>query len=231
MRFVPKKQAIESRKKMIQGGNGKILLLFFAIFFLNSSAMGQNGKIKQFFGLHYPEQVWVVFHPFVAGKALLIAQHAQDESLKMIPDSAMDGDFAGGQIDAFRHAYWMANLGCSIGERKARWLGKAHEKGNKIDYGRKTLEEGNLPDYKSSEMDLCNNEVGLKIAKKCPHCSSDEFKEIVKQAVIDGEMKIIKKNITGDFLNASGEVIPKENYYGLWHTPKRLVQSNFKRPK
>ena len=42
----------------------------------------------------------------------------------------LDKDPSGGQVDAFRHAYWMARLNEEIGKNAAKSLGKAHEKEN-----------------------------------------------------------------------------------------------------
>ena len=206
----------------------QILILFF--YSINSYAVAQKSIVKQFLDIHYPEQIWVLFHPFVAKEALAIAHNARAVSTEMRNDPDLDGDYSGGQVDAFRHAYWMATLGAAIGERKARWLGKAHEKGNKIDFAKSKLEEGALPDFKMSEMDLANNEVGLRLARQHKNYNDEQFKVLVKERVIAGEMFIVKKNAKGQFLNSKGKIISEDEYYRLWHTPKKLVPSNFIRP-
>jgi hypothetical protein len=206
-----------------------VLILF--LFSVNTNAMAQKSTLKRFMQLHYPEKIWVICHPFSAKKALQTGLHARDVGLQKIQDPNLDGDYNGGQVDAFRHGYWMALLTEEIGAFSARWLGKAHEKGNYLDFKHKILEEGSLPDYTACEMDLKNNEQGIKIAKENPGISKKETEALVKEKILEGEFFIIKKNTEGEFLNSSGEKIPKERYLGLWHNPKTLVPSNYKRPE
>ena len=51
----------------------------------------------------------------------------------------------------------------TLNPHKAYRLGKAHEKGNYLDYKKHRLEEGSIPDKISSDMDLCNNLKGIEI--------------------------------------------------------------------
>ena len=72
----------------------------------------------------------MLFHPFKATKALEISKEVNRISDSIKKTNLLDGDASGGQVDAFRHAYWMARLKQEIGESAARSLGKAHEKEN-----------------------------------------------------------------------------------------------------
>lgn len=59
---------------------------------------------------------WVIWHPFKAKKALEISIDTKRVSDSIRKTNLLDGDYAGGQIDAFRHAYWMARLRIEIGK-------------------------------------------------------------------------------------------------------------------
>ena len=110
--------------------------------------------------------MWVLFHPFKAKKAQIISEEAYRvaDSIKNSP--LLDGDASGGQVDAFRHAFWMASLRQKIGEKAARSLGISHEKENYKTHKKKKLEDGVIPDKISSTMDLFNNEIGLSLTKR-----------------------------------------------------------------
>jgi len=180
-------------------------------------------KIKD---IHRPERIWVICHPFSVLKAWKISKEARLIANSHINDPDFDGDYNGGQVDAFRHTLWMAMLTQKTSARAAEKLGIAHEKGNKIDYDKKLLEEGKLPDSVACEMDLRNNKVGINIGKKYKKTPSDELQKIVKQAVLDGECWIINKDTNGQFLDENDKLIPEEKYIGKWITPKVLVPSN-----
>ena len=87
-------------------------------------------KWKSFRTLSGPEKYWIITHPFIAKKVWKITSHTLAITKEVINDSLLDGDEAGGQVDAFRHAFWIASLSQKICWRKALSLGKAHEKGN-----------------------------------------------------------------------------------------------------
>jgi len=192
---------------------------------MNSKA--QKSTLKKFLKLHLPEKIWVLSHPFVAGKANIISENAYKIAEEKLSDPDLDGDGSGGQVDAFRHALWMAMLTQEIGAWRARRLGIAHEKSNETDFKNKTLEEGFLPNFVSCQMDLQNNELGIDIAKKNKTCTQTELIEIVKKKVIEGQAVKIKKNKNREFLDSQGKIIPKQNYLGKWYSPKTLVRSDF----
>jgi len=192
--------------------------------------MAQESLYKRFTELHYPVKLWVITHPFVAKKAMTLSLEARNEAEQRIEDPDLDGDFAGGQVDAFRHVFWMSYLTANIGPRKARKLGQAYERSNKIDFKKKILEDRYLPDFMASEMDLENNETGIRLGIENIVASKNELIQKAKQTVLEGKAVIIKKNIDGQFLNSLGEIIPPEEHLGLWFSSKALVPSNFKRP-
>lgn len=208
----------------------KRIVLLFIFFSINSQIMSQESKLKQFTKLHFPVKWWVITHPFVASKAFEISTIARQTALKKELDKDLDGDYAGGQVDAFRHGFWMAMLSIEISEKKARKLGQAYEKSNYIDFKKKILEDKYLPDFMSSKMDLANNETGIKIGLQNKSKNNLELCELVKKAILNGEFKIIKKNKAGQFLSSQDKIIPKNEYKGKWYTPKILVPSNYERP-
>jgi len=193
---------------------------FFVAFFTVSA---QESNLKKFGRLSGPEKCWVIFHPFVAKKALKISVKTREITAKIQQNKVLKGDGDGGQIDAFRHAFWMANLTQEIGERRARSLGEKHEKGNYKDYKKRRLEDGVIPDKISSEMDLFNNEIGIKIGST--KNSLDIQKQVV-EAVLKGDCKIIKKDAYENFLDCDGNYISVESLKGKWENKKCLVWSN-----
>lgn len=189
------------------------------------SLSAQESNFQKFKKLSSSEKLWVITHPFVAKKALKVSQ----ETLKLIniikQDPLLDCDISGGQVDAFRHCYWMARLTQEMRWRKAYKLGKAHEQGNKRDYKKHRLEEGNLPDAKTCEMDLLNNKIGINIGKANQTTSQEDLTLLIKQHIIDGKLWKIKKDSQGRFLYCDGNILQKKDYQGIWENSKCLVAS------
>ncbi len=204
----------------------KILLATFLL--VNISSFAQSNW-QQFKKLSSPKKSWVLLHPFKAKKALEISKEAYRiaDSIKTSP--LLDGDHAGGQVDAFRHAFWMALLQQEIGKNASRTLGKAHEKENYQTYKERKLEDGVVPDKISSEMDLFNNEIGLSLSEKGGKLTKNVLIYRVINAIHQGKLKIIKKDLKGNFLSCNNEVIPKKSLNGKWENNKCLVNSNFKK--
>ena len=182
------------------------------------TAFSQNSTLHSFKKLSCPEKWWVIGHPFVAKKALKVSQITRVKTDSIRHNQILKGAGNGGQVDAFRHTYWMASLKLSIGERKARRLGVAHEKGNKRDFKKGKIEDGSLPDLISSQMDLFNNEVGLKI--------EEDIMYNVVEAVKNGKCKIIKTDENGNFLDCEGVAIILQSLKGKWENRKCLVNSD-----
>jgi hypothetical protein len=194
------------------------------IFFLLSPAtFSQTPSFKK---LSCPEKRWVLFHPFAAKKAYRITVEARTVSKQMEKDSLLDHDADGGQVDAFRHAYWMGRLVQEMCWRKVKRLGKAHERGNYLDYKKHRIREEIFTDSIASAMDLFNNHVGLEAGRKNKSLSADEMKKLIVKKILDGEMKIILKDKNGNSLDCERKVLDLKIYSGKWNIPRCLVESN-----
>ena len=201
---------------------------FFLVTILLMSLTTVSGQSnhQNFFSLSAPAKKWVILHPFKAKKALKISLEVQRISDSIQQTTLLDGDASGGQVDAFRHAFWMARLHQELGKSAARTLGKAHEKENCITFKKGKLEDGVLPDEISSTMDLWNNEQGLKLIKKGSKISEKGLIFRVINAIKSGKMKIIKKDKKENFLTCDGFIIPKIELKGKWKNNKCLIVSN-----
>jgi hypothetical protein len=204
----------------------KLRYVFLCCFIVVTTCVGQS-NFSSFKKLSSPKKWWVILHPFKAKRALIISNDVNKVSDSIRKTNLLDGDYAGGQVDAFRHAYWMARLTEEIGKSAARSLGKAHEKENYLMYKKRKLEEGIIPDEISSEMDLFNNEVGLTLTKKGNNTARKELINKVIKAVLEGKMKVVKKDKKGNFLTCEGELISTKSLKGKWKNNKCLVASNY----
>lgn len=200
-----------------------IIVLFFL--FCTTHFAAQNSSIGQFRKLTCAEKRWVVFHPFVAKKALQLSLEARTVTAEVKQQKILKGTGNGDHLDAFRHTYWMARLAEEIHWKKAKRLGKAHEKGNYRQFKKGKFEDDILPDKISSEMDLFNNEVGLNLGKIK---RGQELKYEVIRLVNEGKCKVIKTDNHGNFLDFQNNIIPKEELNGKWENRKVLVNSNYK---
>ncbi|WP_299059123.1 hypothetical protein [uncultured Polaribacter sp.] len=184
-----------------------------------------QSKFKGFSSISNPTKVWIFFHIFKANRSLKVSIETNKVSDSIKRTKLLDGDGAGGQVDAFRHAYWMARLRQEIGEKAARSLGKAHEKGNYLTFKKMQLEDGVVPDEISSEMDLHNNEEGLKLTFKRSNITRKELIYKIVNSIKKGNMRIIKKDDKGNFLTCDDQIISKESLKGKWKNNKCLVTS------
>jgi len=206
---------------------GMFLVAFFV--FSNSYNVSAQSNLSRFFKLSCPEKRWVFFHPFIAAGSFTISREASEKAIELKSDTSLDGDLNGGQLDAFRHAYWMALVTQKYGWRKAYTLGKAHEKGNYKDYKKHRTEDGTFPDEQSCQMDFLNNDAGIQTGKDNPMATSEEITKKIKDQIINGKLFIIKKDKNGRFLKCNGEIILPEELKGKWKTPKCIVESNIKK--
>jgi len=202
--------------------------ILFLTFFTISISTSSQTSLKDFFKLSGPKRTWVIFHPFKAKKSLRISNETKKVTDSILKTDRLDGDASGGQVDAFRHAYWMARLTQEIGERAALSLGKAHEKENYLTYKKNKLEDGFVPDEISSKMDLHNNYQGTKLISKGSKVSKKGLIYRIINAIQSGEFKIIKKDKKGGFLTCEGKIIPKEELKGSWNNNKCLISSEKK---
>jgi hypothetical protein len=167
----------------------------------------------------------VILHPFVAKKAFRITQEVLKVSQEELSDKKLDGKGDGGQVDAFRHCYWMAMLSGSVSPKKAQKLGKAHERGNYLDFKKGRKEEGALPDSVSSEMDLFNNLRGIELRMVHEKESPEQLKTEVIDLILNGKLLIIRTDERGNFLDANHHTIDMTIWKGKWNIPKDLVPS------
>jgi len=199
-------------------------LRFIFVFIILS---GCSSKLKQSFSkLSKPERVWVTFHAFKAKNAYLISLEAEKVTDSIKEENSIGVDISGGKLDAFKHSYWMARLTQDLGKNAANSLGEAHEKGNYETYQKRKLEDGFLPDKPSSDMDLFNNQIGIKVGaafKKAP-------KKVLIQKLLDslekGKLRILSKDKLGNFLDCQHKKIPLDSLKNKWDTKKCLVPSD-----
>jgi len=206
-----------------------IIILSFSLLFVNTAIFGQNEKNKRKFQkISRPEKCWAISHPFIAKKTFLLTKKVKATTDSIGKLNILDGENYEGQLDSFRHSYWMAKLTQNIKWRKAWKLGKAHERGNYLTF-KKGVKKGkeNLPDKVSSEMDFWNNRVGIEIGLNNKELCSIDLQKIILDSVGAGSMKIIKKNSVGDFLNENDNIIHPDSLLGKWENSKCLVPSNY----
>ncbi len=197
-------------------------ITFFSFFII------QYSFAQSFTSLSRPEKWWVITHPFVACKAKKLTQIARNESRKLEGDTILDRDPDGGQVDAFRHSYWMALLSQNFCWKKAIKLGMAHEKGNYLQFKNGIKEDKNLPDSIAGAMDLFNNYIGVAIGCNNKLSSEEEIKKIVLNEIVSGKMRIIKKDNNKNPLDCNDKIINLASYDHIWNIPKCLVRSDNK---
>jgi hypothetical protein len=196
-----------------------LLLLAFCGVFLPQNSTAQ---IKQFFHSPGPVRAWVVTHPFIAQKCLRISQRALALADSMRTSPTLDGDWNGGQVDAFRHGIWMCLLVQKITPKKAQKLGKAYEKGNYRMYKRGKLEDGSQQDLASSIMDANNNGIGVALGMTHRGKSEAELVRIIVKAIQADEFWTILKDSAGNSIELSGTVIPNSEWQGKWENDRCL---------
>lgn len=201
------------------------LTILFLLFFQYSSS-GQS-LFKSFFQLSRPEKGWTITHLFKAGRAHRITAEVRKKTTEMLQSKVLDTFPHGGKLDAFRHSFWMASLSISIGENASRKLGNAHEKGNYIAFKKKKSEDGSIQDATAVEMDLYNNEEGLKIAREYAIDKKQSLSDLITQAIHAGRMKIMKRDQSGQLCDCRGNAIPiKTRQLSDWKLPYCLVPSH-----
>lgn len=174
-----------------------------------------------------PEKIWSAVHPFKAKKVIACARRSQFVT-DSLDKAGVLTDRNGGQLDAFRHAYWMAlmiNEGMS--EKVVRRVGERHEKGNYIDYKKGKQEDSVRADSMMCVMDLRNNASGIAIGKKFR--DGDKKLSLIETIVNEawnGNLAIMHKNAMGGYLDAKGELIDLTQYSEKWYIPKVIVKSD-----
>jgi len=183
--------------------------------------------VKKFLSLPCAEKQWVLLHPFIAKNVYKLSEHAIFEAKRLINDTTLDGDLNGGQLDAFRHAFWMALITQKYGPRKAFSLGRAHEKGNYQYFKKNKQEDGTLPDFESSQMDYLNNDVGIEIGKMFSNISHDSLKIYIIYKIKEGKLYVLKKSEHGIFITCDGDYVCDS--CKIWVKNKCIVPSNYKK--
>jgi len=181
---------------------------------------------KQFKTLGCAEKRWVFFHPFIAKKTAKLSSKVVTVTNSDSIKSILGKDGNGGNLDAFRHTYWMAVLTQEIGKRRALKLGIAHEKKNKQDFKKKRLEDGAIPDSVSIEMDLFNNRVGAGLVEKKQNVTTKEIQGMVILKICKGSTMVIAKNAALQSLDQNGALVMKADWEGKWNSGRVLVLSN-----
>lgn len=201
-------------------------ILFFLLVFPPIFSLHAQSLIAKFAKLSAPEKCWAIFHPFVARKAFHATLQTKSVTDSILKTAIIGNDNSGGRLDAFKHAYWMGSVSLAIGPRKALQLGRAHERGNKLQFKKHQKEDDELPDSVSSCMDLFNNEQGAMEVKEHPGISYQVLQKNILERLKKGQLKCILKNAKGEFLTCDREVIHPEEWYGKWSIPKCLVSSD-----
>lgn len=189
--------------------------------------LGLQLEVKAFPRISRPEFFWVLAHPFVAKKALKTSREVLIITIKQKKLNYPDTLISGGNLDAFKHAFWMACLSSKIGKKKAIKLGKAHEKGNFIEYKKNKKEDGQTPDSLSSVMDLWNNLLGAEIYSETKTRDIEALKQNVLLAVKNGRAKKFKFNEKNEFIDCNEKTIDLSQWKGRWFIPKCLINSGY----
>lgn len=201
----------------------KYLWFFMVLIFMSSC----SPKLKQSYSkLSKPERTWVLFHAFKAEKAYIISREALLTTDSIAKENVIGKDINGGQLDAFKHSFWMATLAQRIGKNTALRLGKAHEKGNYQTYKKILLEDGILPDKAASDMDLFNNQFGAKLGKQHKKSSKQTIINHLLEAIRQGKLRMLKKDDSGNFLDCKGQIIATQTLKGKWINDKCLIPTH-----
>lgn len=199
-----------------------ILLCFILQFPLHAQE-----KRKAWGSLSRPEKCWTILHPCRARVVFRCAQRARfvTDSLEKA-EALRDGN--GGQLDAFRHAYWMALMvNEGLKEKAVRKVGLVHERGNYVDFKTGKLEDGARSDSMACVMDTKNNEVGITIGKQ--FMKGDKATSLIRLIIMniwDGNLFIIRKDALGKYWSCQNQMIDLISFKDKWSIPKCLVKSN-----
>lgn len=207
----------------------KTFQLFILLLIIGIECYSQS-LINKFRHISRPEKIWALTHPFIARKCFRLTQQAQAATDSLLKNGILkDGN--GGQLDAFRHAYWMALLASKVSSRKAMELGNAHERGNYLDFKKGKAEDSLRADSIMCVMDLKNDSVGIEIGKIYRSAFSNvSLQQTVLNNVKSGKLFMIKKDALGNFQDQSGRKIDMKLFEGKWYIPKVLVHSNYSQP-
>ncbi len=173
-----------------------LLILLNILVYGNGSITAVKSKIA------VREIIWGITHPFIAFKVKRLTKEALS-----ITDSLQNhnilSDRSGGQLDAFKHSYWMALLSQEIKAKKARKIGVIHEKVNYKSFKK----NHSVQDSAASAMDILNNEVGILLGSNNKLMSKKELITLTISYIKQGKMYIIKKDDKGNCLDKDNKII------------------------
>ena len=169
---------------------------------------------------------WAVLHPIASLKIKKHLPEAMSFYKEIKSSKQLDTLESGGKLDAFRHTFTMAYLSRFVKVKKLRKLGKAHEKGNKLNFFKSYQEFGERADSLACEMDLRNNELGFLIGESQKNIKIYELKELVLTQIKQGNAWYLKKNSKNEYISCNNEPINLNLYNQIWFVPKCLVKSN-----
>jgi hypothetical protein len=156
-------------------------LLLLGLLFSNHLVGQKTTPWNKFNALSRPEKAWVLSHPFVAKTTYLLSNYTLEAVRDLKFKNTIGQDEAGGKLDAFKHAFWMALLSQKLNSKKAIKLGMAHEKGNYQDFKKRRLEDNICSDKASCEMDLWNNKVGVEIGSTNKSAKLEELEKFKRK--------------------------------------------------
>jgi hypothetical protein len=203
--------------------------MFKKIIFLICIAFQSVSSAAQTPSLSLYEKRWALRHPVTALRIKKISRQLLPLYQDTLARERLDRYASGGQLDAFRHVFYMAAFAQKINVSKLRELGRAHEKANYEQFKRGGQEEGEVPDSLGSVMDLANNELGFKMGTKYKKMSLNELRSLVIQAVWEGEATILIRNAYGRYVDCNGREITAQELR-RWNTPKCLDHSSIMYP-
>lgn len=192
-------------------------------FILPLALKSQQSAWQKFWSLPLAEKTWVALHPAKAKKVWTLKPRIDSLVAVAKKSPILDGDEAGGQVDAFRHLCWMYLVAQKIGRKPALKLGRAHERGNKQQFKRKKYNARNPPDRASMVMDLYNNQIGVAIEQHAVYESGDIVKYI-SGLITNGTARRIRKDEAGNSLGLHGFRVLE--WEGRWENGRVVVPSN-----
>ena len=104
-------------------------MFLLVLLILTSGSFAQDKK-SNLGKISCAEKWWVCIPSIYCEKNIQLTRYARNVADSVKKSDVLDGDISGGQVDAFKHAYWMSTLSQNIRWKAALRLGKAHEKGN-----------------------------------------------------------------------------------------------------
>ncbi len=122
---------------------------------------------------------WAITHPIAAIKVKKLYNRNIAVYHNIKKNKLLDTIECNGQLDAFRHAFFMACFAQRIKSKKLKKLGIAHEKDNAYLSKKHIIEFSEVVDSASTNMDLYNNEIGINFGKRYPKLPVAQIKDSI----------------------------------------------------